>query len=135
MILQKLVVYQINRRLIILLIFISLLVSSNGTARENDSIEDYVLKQWDVTGGLAHNTITCMLQSQSGYLWIRTPAGLIRFDGVQFKLFNRVNTPILSNEYITCIYEDSDLNLCKELAVNTLREQTLRSVIRCRGNA
>ncbi|MGH9839025.1 MAG: hypothetical protein ACREEM_09590 [Blastocatellia bacterium] len=39
-------------------------------------------------------------QTRDGYLWITTPDGVARFDGVRFTVFNKSNTPGLpSNRF------------------------------------
>jgi ligand-binding sensor domain-containing protein/signal transduction histidine kinase len=38
--------------------------------------------------GLPQNTVTALLQTQDGYLWIGTEAGLVRFDGSSFQVFD-----------------------------------------------
>jgi ligand-binding sensor domain-containing protein len=37
-------------------------------------------------------------QTPDGYLWMTTSSGMVRFDGVRFEEFNRLNTPGLSAE-------------------------------------
>ena len=37
--------------------------------------------------GLAQNTVTALLQDQTGYLWVGTQAGLQRYDGYGFRAF------------------------------------------------
>ena len=39
---------------------------------------------WTSEQGLPQNTVTCLLQSRDGYLWIGTRYGLVRYDGVRF---------------------------------------------------
>lgn len=48
------------------------------------AITQYVLEHWSHRDGLPANTINAIAQSQDGYLWIGTTAGLARFDGVRF---------------------------------------------------
>ena len=37
--------------------------------------------------GLPHNAVTCLLPSRTGFLWLCTPEGLVRFDGYHFQVF------------------------------------------------
>jgi ligand-binding sensor domain-containing protein len=47
---------------------------------------DFVQDVWDSgPGGLPHPGVTGLMQSRDGYLWITTFAGVVRFDGVQFR--------------------------------------------------
>lgn len=39
---------------------------------------------WQVQQGLPQATISCILQTREGYLWLGTSGGLVRFDGVRF---------------------------------------------------
>ena len=50
---------------------------------------DYVSKNWTTEDGLPGMTITTALQDKTGYIWIGTYDGLVRFDGVEFKTFSR----------------------------------------------
>lgn len=42
--------------------------------------------------GLPQNTVNGLLQSNDGYIWFTTNDGIVRFDGVRFKVFNKSNT-------------------------------------------
>jgi ligand-binding sensor domain-containing protein/signal transduction histidine kinase len=46
-----------------------------------------VIRSWGTEAGLPQNTVTTMLQTKDGYLWLGTRDGLARFDGVRFKVF------------------------------------------------
>ena len=52
-----------------------------------------------------------MIQSRDGYLWLGTPKGLARFDGVRFEEFNESNTPGLGRGAVLKLFEDSQGNL------------------------
>ena len=52
-----------------------------------------------------------MTQTRDGYLWAATLAGLARFDGVQFEVFDENNTPGLNSSQIRRLYEDRQTNL------------------------
>ncbi len=45
---------------------------------------EYLIQNWQTEEGLPRNTITALAQDRQGYLWLGTPNGLIRFDGVRF---------------------------------------------------
>jgi len=46
------------------------------------------------------------LQTPDGYLWFGTFGGLVRFDGVNFTVFNRANTPQLPSAGIVNLHLD-----------------------------
>lgn len=63
------------------------------------TISQYVRDEWTTNQGLPVNSVLAIAQTPNGYLWLGTEAGLIRFDGVSFSVFDRRNTPaLLSNE-------------------------------------
>jgi ligand-binding sensor domain-containing protein len=41
---------------------------------------------------LPQNTVTGVVQTPDGYLWLSTFDGLARFDGVRFTIFDKGNT-------------------------------------------
>ena len=57
----------------------------------------YRFDQWTADNGLPQNSLTSIAQTSDGYLWLTTNDGLVRFDGVGFTVFNKVNSPNLAN--------------------------------------
>jgi signal transduction histidine kinase/DNA-binding response OmpR family regulator/ligand-binding sensor domain-containing protein len=49
-------------------------------------IDQYGHGEWTPQNGLPGEAVYQILQSPDGYLWLRTSAGLVRFDGVRFVL-------------------------------------------------
>jgi len=56
------------------------------------------LKTWRTDDGLPSDAVIALAQTPDGYLWIGTNAGLARFDGVRFTVFDHRTTPELSGE-------------------------------------
>src|SRR5262245_46555020 len=52
---------------------------------------DYALRHWGTDDGLPSHTITDVKQAPDGYLWMASTAGLIRFDGHRFTVFDQRN--------------------------------------------
>jgi ligand-binding sensor domain-containing protein len=48
---------------------------------------------WQTDNGLPQNTVHAIHQTRDGYLWLATDGGLVRFDGIDFTLFDRRSTP------------------------------------------
>ena len=61
--------------------------------------------------GLPSSAVLAVTQTRDGYLWAGTLAGLARFDGVQFAVFDENNTPGLTSSQISRLYEDQQTNL------------------------
>lgn len=66
-------------------------------------------RNFTVNDGLPSNSIHCIFKDSKGYLWIGTDAGLCKYDGVNFQIFNQINEIFLDK--IWSIAEDSENNL------------------------
>lgn len=64
------------------------------------NISDYAQVKWTKRDGLPANMIPSLIQCQQGYIWMGSYKGLIRFDGVKFTIFNKINTPELKSDII-----------------------------------
>ncbi len=67
---------------------------------------NYVLRRWQVEDGLPQNTITSVLQTRDGFIWIGSYNGLARFDGASFLVFDRNNASRLHPGGVSCLFED-----------------------------
>ncbi len=67
----------------------------------------YLIDTWTTDDGLPQNTVTSIIQTRDGYLWFGTRNGLVRFNGIQFTVFNEGNTPGLNSSGIAKLFEDS----------------------------
>ncbi len=63
---------------------------------------------WTTENGLPQNTVTSVLQTKDGYIWFGTFGGLVRFDGIKFKIFNTINAPAFKTNRITGLSESKD---------------------------
>src|SRR5438445_4091300 len=57
----------------------------------------YTIDHWDTEDGLPDNEIITIAQTRDGYLWLGTLNGLVRFDGMNFAVFDESNTPGLNS--------------------------------------
>lgn len=73
----------------------------------------FIVDRWENNekDGLPSSSIISMIQTRDGYLWLGTLSGLVRFDGVHFKVFDEANTPGLDSSRIVSLFEDSHSNL------------------------
>src|SRR5437763_3162722 len=92
------------------IVFFLLLAVGNGAAALDPSkhIKQYVHNTWTSLDGLPQNSILAIQQTQDGYLWFGTQEGLVRFNGVQFTVFNQANTPGLKQNAITSLLEEDN---------------------------
>jgi ligand-binding sensor domain-containing protein len=75
-------------------------VASTATAQ-------YRFDSFTTSSGLPQNTVSAVLQSRDGYLWIATYDGLVRYDGVRFTTFDKGNTPAIHSTQFLCLFEDA----------------------------
>src|ERR1041385_1028097 len=68
---------------------------------------NYFTHLWQTEDGLPQNSVTAIVQTRDGYLWLGTYSGLARFDGVRFVPFNNGTRPKLNRTRITSLFEDS----------------------------
>jgi signal transduction histidine kinase/ligand-binding sensor domain-containing protein len=66
---------------------------------------------WARESGLPQNTVQALVQTRDGFLWLGTEAGLVRFDGIAFQIFDRTSNPALPGSDIRCLLESSDGSL------------------------
>ncbi len=53
------------------------------------SLSQFVHNSWSSDNGFLGGAVYAICQSQDGYLWFGTERGLVRFDGIDFKLIQR----------------------------------------------
>lgn len=80
-------------------------VQGAGTTLEGE-MPSYHVTRYTAEHGLPQNSVRALLQTSDGYIWVGTLAGLARFDGVRFKVFNSSNTPEMPYDAINALAED-----------------------------
>jgi ligand-binding sensor domain-containing protein/signal transduction histidine kinase len=68
----------------------------------------YLTRVWQTEQGLPQNTVTAIVQTPDGYLWIGTQHGLARFDGVRFVVFNSANVAAFKSDRISALLADPE---------------------------
>lgn len=68
--------------------------------------EQFHVQNWRREDGLPDGQITALAQTADGYLWIGTPKGLARFDGLRFKVFKAGETPGFADSRIASLTTD-----------------------------
>jgi signal transduction histidine kinase/ligand-binding sensor domain-containing protein len=69
---------------------------------------EYTVTVWQTEDGLPQNSVTSIVQSPDGYLWLATFNGLVRFDGARFTVFDEGNSPELQSSRLTRLDLDGD---------------------------
>jgi ligand-binding sensor domain-containing protein/signal transduction histidine kinase len=55
----------------------------------------YIRDQWGSAKGFPGGQVYAITQTSDGYIWIGAEKGLVRFDGMNFHLFQHANTPVI----------------------------------------
>ncbi len=88
---------------------IVLLVSAGAQALDpNRGIGQYSHRVWRVEDGLPREAVQALAQDRDGFIWVGTPGGLARFDGVTFRTFDRRNTPAMLSDRIHALRATRD---------------------------
>jgi len=58
---------------------------------------DWFARSWTTEDGLPNNTVHAIAQTPDGYLWLGSPGGVARFDGIRFEDFSPTNYIPLPN--------------------------------------
>jgi len=88
-----------------LFVFLALTVSSGWNVSCASEYQTTILR---VEDGLPQSTVTSIAQSAEGYLWLGTQNGLVRFDGVKFRVFDENNTPAIKNSRVVQLLSDKN---------------------------
>lgn len=70
------------------------------------SKSNFVLSQWTMENGLPQSSVNDIIQTKDGFIWLATFGGLIRFDGVDFKTYDRSNTKGMRSDRVLSLFED-----------------------------
>ena len=73
---------------------------------EQKPLTQYHLETWQTRDGLPTNGLRALAQDAEGFLWLGTEAGLVRFDGVEFRTYDRNSTPSLKANDVTALFVD-----------------------------
>ena len=86
-------------------LFIPLFAQPQGFS-PNTLISRSSITQYTGDYGLISNNINSAIQARSGFIWITTYNGIMRFDGRRVDVFDRANIPFLATDAFYKVYED-----------------------------
>jgi signal transduction histidine kinase/ligand-binding sensor domain-containing protein len=67
------------------------------------AVTQYVRRSWGTESGLPQATVMALAQTPDGFVWMGTQAGLARFDGVRFAVYDTRSTPQLRDDSVTAL--------------------------------
>lgn len=74
-------------------------------------LSEQLHREFDLSDGLPSVWINDVVQTRDGYVWIATDNGVVRYDGLHFRSFDRANTPHLRSNEIRVLFEDHEGSL------------------------
>ena len=74
-------------------------------------LAEFTLARMDSGSGLPHNMVMALAQTPDGYLWAGTWEGLARWNGYEFRIFDRSNTPQLQGNGVRALAVGRDGSL------------------------
>jgi len=95
------------------LVLAAMLVAANAFAAGAGAppLRDYAIDVWTSREGLPHNSIRAIAQTREGHLWFATWEGLVRYNGLEFSVFDRSTRPGLLDNGVGNLFVDGDGDL------------------------
>lgn len=77
-----------------------------GRTGRRAPLRDYAIDVWTSRNGLPHNSLRDIAQTPEGHLWFATWEGLVRYNGLDFTVFDRSTRPGLRDNGIGALFVD-----------------------------
>jgi ligand-binding sensor domain-containing protein len=110
-----------------------------GTARAADptrALPQYLRDRWGRNAGFAAGSVYGITQTRDGYLWIAAEKGVVRFDGLRFRLFEPLQPTATTDTAALNVLPDRQGGLWSWLrrgALMRLRNGTFENVLSTSG--
>ena len=110
-----------------------------GTARAADptrTLPQYLRDRWGRNAGFAAGSVYGITQTRDGYLWIAAEKGVVRFDGLRFRLFEPLQPTATTDTAALNVVPDRQGGLWSWLrrgALMRLRNGTFENVLSTSG--
>ncbi len=91
---------------------ICLLIALFAAFKADAVITDYSVTHYTNENGLPQNSVRGIELDKDGFLWIATEAGLVRFDGQRFKVYDRNHYPVMRSNRIFTIWLNLTGRIC-----------------------
>ena len=89
--------------------FIFLAAAALWALDPRKEIGHFIVESWTTdNSGIPQNSVLSLVQTRDGYIWIGTYEGLCRFDGREFTVFDKSNTPEIQNNGMLVMAEGRD---------------------------
>lgn len=64
-------------------------------------IDDFHIRHFSTENGLPQSSVKAIAVGKIGFVWLATEAGLVRYDGQRFMVFNKTNSNMINTRIIT----------------------------------
>ncbi len=71
----------------------------------------YHIDMWTTEQGLPQSSVGSVAQTPDGFIWATTKGGLVRFDGVRFRVYDTATNPELPNSRLAGLFADESGSL------------------------
>ena len=87
-------------RCVLITIVVMVWVRSASGLDPRGALGQYGRQVWQTDNGLPQNTVHAIVQTPDGYIWLGTDDGLVRFNGIDFKVFTAENSAELRSSTV-----------------------------------
>ncbi len=112
-----------------------------GAVRAADperALSQYIRDRWERRSGFAAGPVYGITQTRDGYLWIAAEKGIVRFDGVRFRLFEPLQPTSTTDTAVLSVLPDPQGGLwawLRRAALMRLRSGTFEDALNAPGPA
>jgi signal transduction histidine kinase/ligand-binding sensor domain-containing protein len=110
-----------------------------GAARAADphrALSQYIRDRWEKGSGFVAGPVYGITQTRDGYLWIAAERGVVRFDGLRFRLFQPLQPTSTTDTAALNVLPDPEGGLwtgLRRAALMRLRNGTFENVLKSEG--
>jgi len=83
-------------------------IAAARAADPERALSQYIRDRWERKGGYDGGQVYAITQTRDGYLWIAAEKGLVRFDGLRFRLFQRLEPTSASDTAALNVVPDAE---------------------------
>jgi signal transduction histidine kinase/ligand-binding sensor domain-containing protein len=98
--------FPVIRRAWLVRLLVCMLLASGQCLCVAQNLRYLSQQAWSTEEGLPQSSVHSIAQTPDGYLWLATEGGLVRFDGIAFRIFDRGSEPAFISDDICCLAVD-----------------------------
>ncbi|MFH1842380.1 MAG: two-component regulator propeller domain-containing protein [bacterium] len=95
----------------LVLLLLHVLAPTASALDPHKNLTQFLHNEWQIEDGLPQASVQAIVQTGDGYLWLGTQEGIVRFDGVDFTVFDTRNNEGIGHNSIQALLESRDGSL------------------------